>query len=199
MTNRNHSTTVKCLSTNGSLFCINKNEFISKFCRDDKTWKLLGEMSVVMDIKSKSKVRQAKKSTDFNFVSSLNNSVEEDQSLDSRHSEQSREDLGSSKETIDMYTKNLKFPVIIKKYNLKLTKDRLDDWRRTMKIIVDCKNGVYPQDKYEDRIPMYRCIQNPINITPLKQRSNDPLAQLNRHSFSHRSTNPHQTSQGVVS
>ena len=43
-----------------------------------------------------------------------------------------------------MFTKNLKFPTIIQKHNIKMTTDRLEDWRKTMRIIVDCKNGIYP-------------------------------------------------------
>ena len=64
------------------------------------------------------------------------------------------------KPTIEMFTRNLKFPSIIKKYNIKMTKDRLEDWRKTMKIIVDCKNGIYPDDINEDRYPQYECIVN---------------------------------------
>ena len=56
-----------------------------------------------------------------------------------------------------MFTKNLKFPTIIQKHNIKMTTDRLEDWRKTMRIIVDCKNGIYPQDIHEDRIPKYNC------------------------------------------
>lgn len=40
-----------------------------------------------------------------------------------------------------------------------MTTDRLEDWRKTMKIIVDCKNGIYPQDIHEDRIPQYICVE----------------------------------------
>ena len=58
-----------------------------------------------------------------------------------------------TKKTIEMCTRNMKFPTIIQKHNMKITKDRLEDWRTTMKIIVDCKNGIYPVDKQEDRFP----------------------------------------------
>lgn len=36
---------------------------------------------------------------------------------------------------------NQKIPQIIKKHKLKLTKERLTDFRKTMKDIVDLKNG----------------------------------------------------------
>lgn len=36
---------------------------------------------------------------------------------------------------------NVKIPQIIKKHRLKLTKDRITDFRQTMKDIVDLKNG----------------------------------------------------------
>ena len=60
MNNREHTTTVKCLSTEAYLFVINKNEFINKFCRDEKTWKMLSEMGLAMDDKIKKKIKQNK-------------------------------------------------------------------------------------------------------------------------------------------
>jgi len=49
------------------------------------------------------------------------------------------------------------YPKIIKDHSLKMTEERLNNWRSTMKIIVDCKNGKLPDDVNEDRFPKYTC------------------------------------------
>ena len=43
-----------------------------------------------------------------------------------------------------------------------MTEERLNNWRNTMKIIVDCKNGKLPEEAQEDRLPAYNC--RPINF-----------------------------------
>lgn len=108
------------------------------------------------------------------------------------------------KPTIEMFTRNLKFPSIIKKYNIKMTKDRLEDWRKTMKIIVDCKNGIYPDDINEDRYPQYECI---VNEDKFNTTVNSPLFEKkpkssHYHSVTNRTSNqisPRQTINGFQS
>lgn len=51
------------------------------------------------------------------------------------------------------------YPKIMEKHSLKLTEARLNNWRDTMKIIVDCKNGRLPEEAFEDRLPGYLCRQ----------------------------------------
>ena len=46
---RCHRTTVKCLSQNGALYLIHKDEFVSKFCRDDRIWKMLTKLGQDFD------------------------------------------------------------------------------------------------------------------------------------------------------
>jgi len=50
------------------------------------------------------------------------------------------------------------YPKIIMDHSLKMTEARLNDWRNTMKIIVDCKNGKLPEEVHEDRHPQYTCL-----------------------------------------
>lgn len=38
-----------------------------------------------------------------------------------------------------------------------MTEERFSDWRNTMKIIVDMKNGKMPEDAFEHRHPPYLC------------------------------------------
>ena len=66
----------------------------------------------------------------------------------------------NKKKTIEISTKFLNnvnpiYPKIMEKHSLKMTEARLNNWRDTMKIIVDCKNGKYPDEAFEDRLPMY--------------------------------------------
>lgn len=57
--NREHTTTVKCLSQEATLFFINRNEFINKFSRDERTWKMLADLGLQMDTKVKKKLLKA--------------------------------------------------------------------------------------------------------------------------------------------
>ena len=65
------------------------------------------------------------------------------------------------KKTIELNTRNM----IIQKYNMRRTQERCIDFRNTMKIIVDCKNGLYPKDHSEDRYPEYNCWTDPPQST----------------------------------
>jgi hypothetical protein len=38
-----------------------------------------------------------------------------------------------------------------------MTELRLLDWRETMQVIVDCKNGKFPEEYHEYRLPEYTC------------------------------------------
>jgi len=49
--------------------------------------------------------------------------------------------------------KNQKYKDILKKHNLKLTLDRVQDFRMTLKEIVDIKNGKRNPDIAEDLTP----------------------------------------------
>lgn len=46
---REHTTTVKCISNEGSLFVIPADEFIARLSRDKKTWKMIIEYSLEKD------------------------------------------------------------------------------------------------------------------------------------------------------
>lgn len=45
--------------------------------------------------------------------------------------------------------RNKKYPEILRKHNLKLTQDRFIDFRKTMKEIVDIKNGLREPDNID--------------------------------------------------
>ena len=49
-----------------------------------------------------------------------------------------------------MATKNVSYPTIIMKHKLKMTQERLYDFRKTMHEIVGVKNGILPSDANED-------------------------------------------------
>lgn len=55
--NRNYTTTVRCLSTNASLYCIKADEFINKFGKDEKTWKMVVDRACKRDANTKSKIK----------------------------------------------------------------------------------------------------------------------------------------------
>jgi len=45
----------------------------------------------------------------------------------------------------------------MERHSIKMTEERFSDWRKTMKIIVDLKNGKLPEDAFEHRHPPYLC------------------------------------------
>ena len=45
----------------------------------------------------------------------------------------------------------------MERHSIKMTEERLDNWRDTMRVIIDCKNGRLPNEYFEDRLPMYHC------------------------------------------
>lgn len=151
---RFHSTSVKSLSTDAKLYQIRADEFTSKLNKDERSWSFIHELSKSMDKKVVKQLRRVVYVNDSAFISKIQRNLETfqdsketpmiEQSSFSAMDTHSRSKSPKQKETIEMITKNRKFPIIIKNHNLKLTRDRLDDWRSTMRIIVNCKNGVYP-------------------------------------------------------
>ena len=57
--NRSYTTTVKCISTYASLYCIKAEEFLMKFGKDEKTWKMVVERVMQKDDSTKHKIRQS--------------------------------------------------------------------------------------------------------------------------------------------
>jgi hypothetical protein len=55
--NRHYTTTVRCLSTNANLYCIKAEEFINKFGKDDKTWKMVVDRAYRRDVATKTKIK----------------------------------------------------------------------------------------------------------------------------------------------
>ena len=47
---RNYTTTVKCLSSEGSLYSIKTQEFIHKFGKEERVWKIILEMNNYKDV-----------------------------------------------------------------------------------------------------------------------------------------------------
>ena len=45
------------------------------------------------------------------------------------------------------------FPKIIQKYNLKMTEDRVQNFRKTMQEIVGVQNGIIPEDSRDLNAP----------------------------------------------
>jgi hypothetical protein len=56
--NRNYTTTVRCLSTNATLLFIKAEEFIMKFGKDEKTWKMIINRVYSKDLNTRSKIKQ---------------------------------------------------------------------------------------------------------------------------------------------
>lgn len=56
-----------------------------------------------------------------------------------------------------MNTRYALYPKILERHSIKMTEERFSDWRNTMKIIVDMKNGKMPEDAFEHRHPPYLC------------------------------------------
>jgi len=65
-----------------------------------------------------------------------------------RHSNEAKK----TKKTIEMSLKN-NFPKIIQKYNLKMTEDRVQNFRKTMQEIVGVQNGIIPEDSRDLNAP----------------------------------------------
>ena len=55
--NRHYTTTVRCLSTTASLYCIKAEEFISRFGKDDRTWTMVVERAYKRDQATKTKIK----------------------------------------------------------------------------------------------------------------------------------------------
>ena len=56
---RPYTTTVRCISTTGTVYCINKTNFFEKCKKDEKSYKKLFKVSDDMDIKTQTKIRKA--------------------------------------------------------------------------------------------------------------------------------------------
>jgi hypothetical protein len=54
--NRQYTTTVRCLSTNAILFYIKAEEFVNKFGKDDRTWKMVVDRAGKRDAATKTKI-----------------------------------------------------------------------------------------------------------------------------------------------
>ena len=72
------------------------------------------------------------------------------------------------KKTIEMVTKNVRYPTIIRKHNLKMTMDRLNDFRSTMQEIINVKNGILPKDADDDFVMNEMDYEDTVNITNQK-------------------------------
>lgn len=59
MNNRFYSTSVQCLSSEGSLYCIKAAEFYSKMSKDERTWNILSEIGEAQDKFMVQKVKTA--------------------------------------------------------------------------------------------------------------------------------------------
>ena len=67
-----------------------------------------------------------------------------------------------------MVTKNVRYPTIIRKHNLKMTMDRLNDFRSTMQEIINVKNGILPKDADDDFVMNEMDYEDTVNITNQK-------------------------------
>jgi len=56
---RPHTVTARCLTTTAVLYCIKAEEFLIKFGRDDKTWKMIVKRICQKDLETKSKIKMA--------------------------------------------------------------------------------------------------------------------------------------------
>jgi hypothetical protein len=61
------------------------------------------------------------------------------------------------KRTIDMNTRYSPLPAILERHSLKMTEGRFSNWRDTMRLIVELKNGKLPEESNEIRYPSYQC------------------------------------------
>mmetsp|Transcript_34132 Transcript_34132/g.52413 ORF Transcript_34132/g.52413 Transcript_34132/m.52413 type:complete len:119 (+) Transcript_34132:239-595(+) len=53
---RNYSTTLRCLTNNGMLYSIKRDEFISKMQKDDRIWNVILEASFEKDENTKARI-----------------------------------------------------------------------------------------------------------------------------------------------
>ena len=59
------------------------------------------------------------------------------------------------KKTIEMNLRYTALPQIMDRHSMRMTEARFSNWRETMKIIVDLKNGRLPEEASEIRYPSY--------------------------------------------
>ena len=57
--NRCYTTSVKCISTHASLYCIKAEEFLNLFGKDQRTWKMVVDRVMQKDDSTKHKIRQS--------------------------------------------------------------------------------------------------------------------------------------------
>ena len=58
---REYTTSVKCLSTNASVYCIKSDEFFARLSKDDKTWNQIIDLSYAKDLRSKKYINKVTK------------------------------------------------------------------------------------------------------------------------------------------
>lgn len=128
---RPYTSTVKCISSHGSVYAIKSEDFEQKLKKYERTWKALTEASYERDIDLLNKI----------YISIRNRKCDI-----SHHSNKKNEDglLGGSALSEQLQK-------LIKQKNLKLTAERIIDFRSTMKEIVNVENhGKIPNDSRQN-------------------------------------------------
>jgi len=74
-----------------------------------------------------------------------------------------------------MSKKILNYSQIIRKHNLKLSKNRIEDFRSTLKEIINVKNGILPRDASRPAI-------NEEETSALEKNLNDKLENIDKNS-----------------
>lgn len=81
MAGRRYSTTVQCVSSEGTLYCIKAADFFYKMGKDERTWSTLQEMCKQQDTKNKTKSRELAQPFDFDKIKVAKESLPPEQVL----------------------------------------------------------------------------------------------------------------------
>ena len=69
---RAYTTSVKCITATGSVYCIKSEEFFQRLGRDEKTWRKIVERIRQKDIETKRKVKKLTVYNHKSLMDSLN-------------------------------------------------------------------------------------------------------------------------------
>lgn len=116
------------MSNFGSLYIIKSEEFLAKMGKDQQTWQMLLECAKISDESIVSTVKKATK--DVNQLKKVQAPFKIDDNIPDNE--------------FSIPEKN--YLTIIDDNNLKMTDDRIADFRKTISELVGVKNGVIPAD-----------------------------------------------------
>ena len=132
---RNTTVSIRCISDTGLLLVITGEDFFKYMSKDQEIWSMVGNATVEKDEATMGKLIGTNKTQrKYNEVIAIN-----------MDKPQTGGKFGLSASTMN---KKKNFLNVIQKYNMRINEDRLDDFRTTIKEIVDVNiHGQEPLDK----------------------------------------------------